>query len=1219
MFYNIVERYKALDRLSNVFENDPELQGSFLNSLTKAYNERERVLFSQGYAIAPRIQQLGPFSPEYLAEANQIVTAYNQKFPDNPLPTNEELQRSLLINLHDTQGVDLSVNNLGEYLAQFFAGAAVQTYDFSIKHPIISALALVGGGLLTNGLTTTVGIPLFLSAVTANGVLGGALALYEKEVKSSVLQNVAPEVKAELGLDEEPDTILTAAEGAFGGATAAVVFAGAAKTIGSAVKLGRYTTRISKRYSDIYSRQLDNLSSLAKNATPLERAEIVDLIKMQEPSSIYTQAEKTLLISDMRDFLNSSADNNMVHAQEVLDVESPLPRMTEESIQISNELAQPLEGQVPTYLDITAVDSIYESVQESFDSFNRNFSKEASNETGTTTSNIPESNGTAGVGTVQSAGTSATTTPNTAEQYIVRNFPKSKTFELNESFTGPLRRAINNIEEGGIEFKPEGYVAADIKNFNAAQTELALRFNLALNNAIFNEVVLISTINALNKKLFRATPAWYRPENIHTALSHIIDSTVETYNNKGIKAIETISQNIIDAITAYSKQAGVMPDTIGIIDAITKKNSNTKYLGIVNSINEGFNTLNNLLIEAGVEPMFEPGNFSNVWDSNKFSQVPKEQFITDGLNNFDFGQMNAIANKRGRALPIDQKEFLSNMYDSVRASNTETRERIVILNDGAAWLRMHEKYGSVSTYAEAIEFNFFSAKNRIVKAQMGLTSLQSVQNTVNATYSAALNAIEGSFDISVADRNNFKKQLVSMLYKDHGLLYGKDGVIVSLLRLSRKVMLATASISAFFADRLAAIPSMAKTLGTNYSTTFKLIASTVGDSTNNRILRNVYNITSDYNRRLSKQARDTRAVSLNQKLRKNVANLGNYIWDLPETTLNAVASKSEQLSGQLFGSQLAEISNMSWAKLPGTLKEFLGDVGIQEKEWNIYRQLPNFILDETTPLKSTNYINDLYEMKDPGLLNIMEKAGISAADLRFALTKFRLAETQAINRGSPRTTILGRTLRPKEYHNPLMQIWAYVQFPFTGITYVANRVFIQNTLNFLRNQQYGDVATTAGLALSASALTWYTRQLLKGNPNPEVNERAITTIISNSGLLSIEAEAFAELIMGEASVFSNDSYRLPLTTTFLHAPYRRFVKGKDVNWYKTLSREFRQLNPVSNVGMLGMLFNKYTINSVFRLLDPEGARAADEELYRRYQKGEITKLQYELLRPPSQN
>lgn len=1198
MAFNFSERYAANIRLDKTFQNNPELSGSFLNTLSNAYREREKKLFSQGYTIPSYLQILGVLDENYLDYANKQVLAYNQKFPDEPLYTNEQLQYSTLAQLNDTYGADLGIHGLGDLIGAFGAGFAAELTG----HPLTFGAVFLAGGYLSAGLAATLALP-GLAAVAGSAFIGGLLvsgiSTYRAAVKNEVLRKAAPQVSIELGLNE--DLGLVASESFIEN-----LATGAALDLGvrGAFKIGRYTSKIGKKYTNINNARIDELAAAAKQAHPYERAQMADSIQLEQPSSILTDSETSVLVSDVRDFLAAEAENNTVAMQEIASKESPFPRMTEDSINMSREISVDFPEEF-SHLNIDDVTSIENSVQNSVNEFNFRFKEEAINGTNNQLSRLGGSNGT------QSADANAESIAEFTKQYILRNFPVIAESGDTRGITDSFAATINDIREAGMDFRGAGYREPDIKKLNQTQKELALKFNSQRNSMQYAEIAISAVKSETQKK-------WFKPKDLSNTILHVTNNYREGVQLQTQQIFRGYAAEISNAMESYSKGNGVAPDSAGVIDALLQSNKSSKYIGVANAVSGVFDKIHNLSIEAGITPLFDTeGYFPNRWSTKKFRKIDKQTFIADALEHFDTEKMNRVADSRNAPIK-DMTEFLGDMYDSIFVASQKTTERIVSLRSGDSWVYMHRKYGEYETFIEAIEDALRSSNHKIRVGLSGTGSMQALQESINKIHSTSLKFIQDKNLIPENTDDLIRGQLIDILYDNQGMSYGNNwsdrigNLFLGYARLQRKAMLSLSFITAYFSDRFASTPIMARTIGIENSEIFKTIASNLLSVGNLEDIRLNYDLSLNYAKSLSSQLSDLEAVSLTQKSIKGLTNGLKFVTlDSPIRLLSIVAEQNEALAMKFLGGHLAKISPKTWGELPQITRNALGDSGITAADWDVYRRLPNILIGKSE-LKSVNYIRGLVEANDSRISNP------NLEILDNVLKKFKVLENQARLAGSPQNTALGNAGAIKASRGKFMNALIYSIAPFLNIVNTTARISTRSARELSRTGMYGSAAAVPVLLITAGYFTWRAKKLAQGNTNPKLDNNAILTILLNSGLLNYEQTLVLEHIFGN-QYSSNGNIPLPLVNTVVKAPFDRFVLGKNINWYKTASRDVKSSLPIANLGMFGMILSKYTTNIVFRALDPQGARELDNELYRKLMHNDINEMQYFLSKPPGQD
>ncbi len=142
-----------------------------------------------------------------------------------------------------------------------------------------------------------------------------------------------------------------------------------------------------------------------------------------------------------------------------------------------------------------------------------------------------------------------------------------------------------------------------------------------------------------------------------------------------------------------------------------------------------------------------------------------------------------------------------------------------------------------------------------------------------------------------------------------------------------------------------------------------------------------------------------------------------------------------------------------------------------------------------------------------------------------------------------------------------------------------------------------------GVTVLGGYATVIAKKKIIGRKVDLTDPKTLGSAIAYSGFFGV---GFDEIL--SSLVWSNLGGLEELPTTVVKA------LAKPKSSFRTLHHTALLFNPYRNISVLGDLINKYTVDQVFRLLDPAGAAAYEESILRQLDNDQIEEWRARVLR-----
>lgn len=1178
------------------------------------FKDLEYQMAQAGIKMTSPVFQRPVLDHSRIDERDRLIAEYNQANPDKSQIMNsqqalDEMNYNLYADIF--HAYDFSNETKWEWTKKIATTIAYSTYRDVIEHPIISVGAAVSGGLLTgsiaNLLPTTV--PAAMRYFLGNVATGGLIASV-----ANIPERAAERREAETFRKEQSTFLADFSQDFVYGS----LITGALNTVGAVARIG-------------INKYLKTTSNPAELTTvledPLARAVFVDSLKMYSPTSTLSPQGKHQLIKDNQEVGRAILNNDGSKVRTIFQKlgEHPIigPKLYSffESIKtFSKSGKETLRSSIETQ---ARLGQEYNNAQRALS----NIKLEDINNAGLrdfVRGNLY------GADEIPS-GTFSQLAERKAK--LVYNKLNQITTELsNTDKTNPKRASL---ELEATNLKKEGNaIARDVANALTlnyktvlqyeAQTEgkqsrainkirksiRTLHRGKGISEIPLGEEITEEIFGSLDKKQRTEILKIYSELNRLKILEPLLRIAKEfepdgSFTNRSVNTLrnyadtqleEALAQHrekvasMVDEISDFIKNAkkqgtatGNDLDMVKFVDAMLKpKQSTTGSLeaNIARIFKKYIYEFHNGLINKGVDTVWVPDAMPNMWSPNKIAKVSKEEFIADLLRWAD--EKKTIESLRktkstdvSRQTP-SMKEYLSNMYENasadlsprlIRNGNNDliqTGDRTLHLKDGFSWVQAHEKYGRDASFTSVLDYVTSGYRKLAARSVFGLNSVDSIKNFNSTFFNYVKKIISEKAPKFVGEIDRIIPAFEKVMIEVGGFGLEPTAVgraVTAITQPIYKAMTSTAFITAAFVDSISSASLLKRAIGIENSS-LKELAAQLGSAVKGE-LEEVIGISRYINSKTIASLTD----SLPTKIYKKVIGL-------PSALLDGIAKINERMSRLLYTRHLAKNKELPFNKLPLKLKKFFRENGITGADWNAYRKLPTHTVGGKVEVLSAHYLRNKRLLNNSRLFKL-----------------FAVAERKAIILGAPNTTSFGRytglagATKGLDGYNALRVTFLD---PFVGIV----QSIFYHQFNAVKElavaRQYSDTAFYLMSMLFAGYATYGAKSLLNGRKVDLTTPKALHNALLYSGIFGPAVDDFVFSLVGM-------THRTPTEQL-----YQSLLSPN----YKNLRTIAKLYNPYGS-SIVGEVFQKYTIDQVFRLIDPEGAEEYDRQLIKQLYNDDI--------------
>lgn len=1223
-YKNLSDRYQDVD-----VDNVEKIENNITGFLAQQYELREKILQSKGVKIPDELLFLGNLHPSRVQGVDALVAQYNQDLYDgqDPLKLSEQIIELAKQNVlsPDLQGYDFEnapwYKRFGAALVGGLAGEA-------LYHPV----RFLGGLALTVGLSSAVA-PARLAAL---GLRGRSLYLASKGLPLAI-EAVSGGAQAAIAVNETNKTlgIINEEEQSLGeafatGAALTAGFAGAAAITRVGIKKGFNALSKDVEYAAIGS------------MPPEARATYVDDIVRYNPNSVFTETEEAIVNNDIRRLTTSVEENNLADYNAVWaeDKGNMTVAQGAEELYQQNYGSQPDNGnlffeaaanssEVQKRIDNIQANAYFDNLlqkgenyaetyglrrpgDQGFSGFLQEFadfakqtrkpSGEAAGASGTATG---AANANAGPGTRTGIGGPelAALENNVINSFIETKYPE--TYRYSPSIKNSLDNAIRDLFSGDLPVPDTYFSPAQLNNLDLSGLEKALNYNKQLTRAKFAETVL-STPNSVEGRILNFEDAIARVRYRYNAL---IENQESIFRQKGL-ALKNDMQDLLTKAYKTSDIAEInWPKVVDQILRPVEADGSVEASIAFRTRSFFKDTLEDIGANGcylGEADSYFPNNFS----PTKTVHFTAQEFVNDMTSTIDLPRLEATARSKGVNF-TSAESFFEQTYKNICidrasykvASSGDVKfapyERYLFFKDGDAWTRMHDKYGVSSNFFDVLD----SVKNRLENSYL--------RSVIGAESSAEVSSIITPLVDSLAEKileqnpkafgsnyksakTNFTKQMIDTIATQHNYLNAGSlpRGIASYVSFKKGVLVSGAVIPNAIIDQVGAIPTLSNMLFSDPTTLQRNALLPLFEQATQRLFNKASASRLDEIITFSTARRDafikelrTAAESIDSPLRQSwdlVKGKAKAIAELPQKTMNQVARVSEATSVLGYQRSLYKMKGKTFAELSQGMRNFFEYAGIVEKDWDLFRQLPEAKFGGKTSVQSARYLLS---------------QGIESE----VIEKFALAETMVSLFGSVRGTRFGAAGSIRPGASRTSQILAATASPFQNITTNAFNIHGRALIELLKNKRITAATANMSMLIFSGWLAYMAKEYSRGNkPNP-AGADAFSGALVYSGLLSEGGEFMLSTLRGG---WSNDGFFPEIAA--IGDITTRLIEDKPLNLYSTMTKLSKGINPLKNYPLLGVVTNKYLASALFSLIDPEGAALYEERVEKNYRDGKLT-------------
>lgn len=1170
--------------------------------MDRAYSKIEGVLSSSGLNLSPRVLMMSRTAPDRIDARNELVERYNQNRSDREqLPDAEKTANTVYQNLLGDVLEKYDFNS-GNIVSRWTKSLAAGLTADVVEHPFLTLAGIAAGtvvGPVAGVLEGTV--PTLVSRLVKSGIVAGTAMVPLRVAENKTKEELLKETEAYLS------TWMTDAAA---GAVLGEIFSVVNKGVSRALDYRATQTALRTALADAPAEVRADFVSFLQRELPQGTATYKSFIRDRENLKLLGQA-----------FLDQDTETMAKILQEPTEIYQPKAPV---------DLAEPLQNATP--LDQTFSDYInalkgLELMPEGAlteEAFSLYLNKIGKNNVQESIRRIPQSRrssptklfasvleearraDTADRGAARAAITELSLerypTIRSNRQYLEQDLDKlSSTLdslflenepikELSEALTeGFSRKEINSLRKDLVQ------PALDLNYLNTKLSTIEKILRVASNSESVNGKYL-SGFTLMN--------------NVRNALNVQIEEVRHISKRESI----SLNKDILDIVRNALKSDVADTSSVDITklaDAMItgKRGVGNKEYAIASRLKQYLAGANDRLVRYGA-PAIENINdyWPNLWDPAKVGATTELQFVSTMGRLIDEEATRALATSRGRPIGA-MNNFLRDMYQRIRADQpprkTRNRatgdivfsgDRIIVMKDGAAWVEAHELFGRTTDAAEVIGKITSSVRKKEHSASIGIYSdLDAEQMTAEIfRYLRDISSDKSDkIGMNLNDRKKMQKDLrlgeaqfqdvfkrsVSSTIEQEPI----GGFVGGLLKLSKNSMLSTAFLTTLFTDTFGSMSILKGAIGMR-----------------NTVFREVLTLVSRADRReLTKIAavgdllNESLANKLDHSLWAKVKLSGEVVVSAPSALNSAISEFGEQRARVVYTSFLGQNKGKSLKNLPKDLRRFLERNGITEAEWEIYRKLKTLNLGNGVELLAAN-----------------TALGGNTGNSK-VIRKFALAERAAVNIGATASTALGETARIKPGLFPGSKAVAYFVDPFANITYSLFISQMSVFVDALANNRPAFAKMVIAMMMGG-VITTAAKQALQGRnvakiaDDQEELSRFLLRSFMYASIFGKPAEMFVEAMEGtnQASALGMAAYQTAKALATL-SPEGTFGA------YQNLALS---LNPYRNIGLIGQVAQKHTIDQLFMLLDPEGAIKKDQKLAEKLNNGQIFELRYKWLR-----
>ena len=1187
-----ISAWEAFSRLHKL-ETDSRV---LLKENVDSFKNIEGVLGRAGYDVFSGVFSGNDLASVKRAQArDKLIDEYNQKFNGrrSKLPTSSAQLNRTLQRLQNELGRDFDFNNrtLRQKVTDFGVNFLTSLwYDFA-DHPILFAGVALGAPVVAAS-----------APVAALGWVGGlsvdamTLALFKTgEIKDIQERNALLNKEIPSQLEALPGNIVE-------GFAAAAGFKVLGKVAGLASRGLLQGTRgvLDKRKMTKGVTALQGqLSRTMADATAEERAQVIAGLKRYSPSGVMTYADKMLSDESLKKYFNAVVSGDDRAARDILSdlgaIVSPENRISLDLLEknnatsLNNYLEAETAVQTERSFDLTNLDK--ELRYGTFDIAGGTELSDQRRAVGSIVTELKAANESGAITDAQfsDAVGRVGTTNSLAGGRIRRNFTELME-QRKSSFSGLLKEGALN-EENFAESLAENFSFERLRGMK--NRDLAVKINKTNNQIAVADRVLTAALGSESTRtgFFSGNSLAVNVKNSFNAVLENIDSSVTREINETINGL---MQSVATSMKSNNARLSQL-DLASFIDSIM---SSTSSRGVQDTAASAFKRKmidwEKRLIANGLEVSAFDGiglgqYFPNNWSSEKIFGVSKEFFVNNMVSLVDEEAMKKLARARGKPIN-DIRVFLGERYEAIRvgkgARNVATTtgdmlfsgDRVITMKDGASWVRAHELFGKSTDASEVIPEILKKYHKLLVNSELGVGNTRDIdvfnRGLFNSLKEIAVEkgATKASNEIAQTEKV-FNQMMYDQMQGHTGNLSALPKYLGYFLKLKKKAMLSTASVTAFFTDFFGSMPLMKSTLGIRNQNFVKFLSSIpVGSQKEiNKILAINHHLNTDLVSRMEYGF---------------VKRTWKDFWGIPDLALQKVSDFSTFRANTVYATFLEDHSKKPFMMLPKQLRGFLSNAGVSPSEWEIYRKLPAYEL--------------AYGVKARFAGHIQNTTNANSA----VVQKFAVAEKIATLIGAPENTKIGAVQGRLRGNTAYTQFLSFLVDPFANISYSLFLTQWNSLIQLGMDKGANAITLAATQLLMGGYLTYGAKAALRGkkvdfnSPNALVQSLMYSNIAGN----------FSDIIIDSWLGF-NSGVEVPGLGLLNSA-----LKGQK-GLFSKLRNEALGLNPYKNVGLAGQVIQRWTVDQIFQLLDPEGYDAYIKNMTKKNENGELRDWAFRALVP----
>lgn len=1179
-----------------------------LNVLVDNFEKIETMMNVRGIKTDSQDFYLPILSPQRRTTRDLLIQEYNQNNPDKPkIPTSSEiienLESVLLAPL--TQGKDFENLNTLDKAERFISLLGYSVVTGAIDHPYITIASFLGGGVAVSSLSSVFGsiIPWqTVSSALANGTFAGIVSA----TMGLVDTNKENKVNELIGR-EKIDVWSKAGEDLLVGTL-----------IGGGLTL---TAKGIKEFSKLTYGKIRSLRKSPEfNASPEFRAAVYDEIKRYSPSETMDINNRAIFEKDQKDIAKAIINNDRNEidkimqrdgAKQIIPRKNMLESFAERDINITQEPINKLNeiNNFEPKLLIEGIQSenikryIRESGYRGSEIPLSDFAKIAGERAYRITKKLQAKSELPNITTQefneakQKAAKSINTLTKQTSELLLQPTPLTKKYitKSNQRIRSGLKSFWQSGNASKINFADiltDSITENQLVSLDKERRSALLKVIAQVKRARVTEVMLNIAETSSDKKIPLGKAIVYT--NTRNTINALLEQARKEFNFD----LSKLTEEVLGAIQKAKKTNGANLKSIDVRE-LADAMLNPKQSGVSNTeaniariIKKWSFQQHNKLLNQGINISWAEEYMPNMWDPNKIVKYKSSEFASDMLGFVDEKKMLAIFKERGAPIK-NMYTFLETMHSNIVKDRSpriyklgqndiiNTGDRSVIIKDGTSWLQAHEKYGKSTKTEDVISsiINTYRQKNN--QAVTGLASADSINSFITETFDALKSIAKERFLKPTGSNkkyNSIIKSLTEGAEEFKNVLTEFSG-----FGLSRNVHPMLSSITHFY-KKAATSMSFVTSLFGDAITSMKIQKNITGIKRQSPLF-GLDKLLSKASRRELEEVLGIARFMNNQALSHINSSIPSKLFlktiSFPKTLLEGT-SKISNIRAQLsYTHYLATQRKRAFNNLSNQLRSFFSKNGITAKDWDAYRSLPTYKLNNSTNVMSSNYLKNQGMLKDGRIYKL-----------------FATAERQAMLIGAPESTAFGRigSIR-SENTGPLMYLTSELIFPFANITRTLLDYHYVSLVELAYAKQWDAVATSLIATIMGGYTIYMAKNLLRGN-KVEFNNKSLANALLHAGFFGPAVEdILSHIAWGQQKNLPEqimDTLSKGLTFRGMH-------------------NLINQFNPYRNFSVAGDLLMKYTSDQLFKLIDPEGAEQYELMLRNKLDNEQITEWKAKIL------